>query len=160
MEITDGIRALDAILLPHHAHDPGHVQVGGSGLPPPVGPEAGYVFKDDHWERASAQDSVEQAPTQPGYVAIHDHSTAGGDPSTWSIAQWKAALKADPEKYTALFHELALDGHLSKDVTEHKAEMTQVVADELQKFNTNMQLLKSITDANHETLKSMAQFRV
>ena len=32
--------------------------------------------------------------------------------------------------------------------------------DRLQDFNRDMTLLKSIIDANHETLKSLAQFRV
>jgi hypothetical protein len=120
---------------------------------PPVTSSNGYDFVDyavdNHWE-------VSMAP--PG-ITVHDHSSS--NPSTWSCEEWKAALKRDPEKYTRLYQELATkEGGLSEDVTTHKAEMGTVVATALQDFNRDMTLLKSILDANHETQKALAQFRV
>jgi hypothetical protein len=148
-----------------HSTDPTHRE-----RPAPPGPEArenaarqGLAWRDDWgcWVPADAADSVDGDVTtysNPG-VESHDHSNT--NPSTWTVEEWKAALKRDPEKYTRLFQELATtDGGLSQDVKDHKAEMQTLVATTLQDFNRDMTLLKSIIDANHETLKSLAQFRV
>jgi hypothetical protein len=124
--------------------------------PPPTPPSApGYDFVDDHWERTDGPQHA--GPT--GGVVTHDHSNS--NPSTWTCEEWKAALKRDPEKYTRLYMDLSTkDGGLSEDVTTHKAEMGNIVSSALQDFNRDMTLLKSILDANHETQKALAQFRV
>ncbi len=138
------------------------------GYDPTQQPAPGMEWKDNHWQRRPNSDGREtrqvtdycepEGPQAP-WVEQHDHSS--GNPSSWSVAQWKAALKADPEKYTRLYQELATTDHgLSADVMEHKAEMGAVVSTALQDFNRDMTLLKSINDANHETLKALAQFRV
>jgi hypothetical protein len=116
---------------------------------PPVTSSNGYDWvESNHWEVSAS-----------GTVTVHDHSHS--NPSTWTCEEWKAALKSDPEKYTRLYQELATkEGGLSEDVTQHKAEMGTLVATALQDFNRDMTLLKSILDANHETQKALAQFRV
>ncbi len=120
-----------------------------------------YALVDDHWERtgASAPPTAPQVGS-PAYVETRDHAS-NNDYASWTREDWKQAIKADPEKYTALFSELAMtDGGLSDDVTEHMSEVQQFVGAELQRFNRDMVLLKSIQDANHETLKALAQIRV
>jgi hypothetical protein len=149
-----------------HSTDPGHQE-----RPAPPGDEAranaarqGMAWNDE-WGCWVASDTVDRgngsdvATYSNPDVVTHDHSNA--NPSTWTIDEWKAAFKRDPEKYTRLFQDLATtpDG-LSKDVQDHKAEMNNLVATVVQDFNRDMTLLKSLIDANHETQKSLAQFRV
>ena len=117
-----------------------------------VGPQHGYHYRDSN---------ETEGPSAP-YVEVHDHSSS--NPSNWNRQQWLDAIKRDPEKYTRLFAEMAARGDqpggLSEDVRSHLSEIQPAIAQAMQDFNRNMALLKSIQDANHETLKALATFRV
>jgi hypothetical protein len=141
--------------------DPAMTEITGIGFIPsrphvPAAPPhpsvPHYDFVDNnHWELGNSGVGAAIG------VTVHDHT----NPSNWTREEWKAALKRDPEKYTRLYQELSTkDGGLSDDVMEHKAEMGTLVATALTDFNRDMTLLKSILDANHETQKALAQFRV
>ena len=129
--------------------DPGTIQVGGT---------PGY----HHTPGGIQRDSVEVEVTWGPHVDIHDNSSS--NPSNWNRQQWLDAIKRDPEKYTRLFAEMAARGDqpggLSEDVRSHLSEIQPAIAQAMQDFNRNMALLKSIQDANHETLKALATFRV
>lgn len=160
---------------PHRPDDPG-TAIGHSTDPhdgprrtygPPPGAEErtrmeqqGYhwVGEPGHWE---LEDHVGPETTQGSSVGVEAHDHSNTNPSTWTVEEWKAAFKRDPEKYTRLFQELATtDGGLSQDVQDHRADMNNLVLSTMQDFNRDMTLLKSMLDANHETLKALAQFRV
>jgi hypothetical protein len=137
----------------------------GKHIPPPPAKE-GYEWDGNHWKRASGHppvdvsDSAGPEGAQAPWVESHDHSHS--DPSTWSVKEWKEAFKRDPEKYLRLFAELSTEGEgaLSQDVKDHQLAMDALVSNTTQELNRRVTLLKSIADANHETLKTLAQIRV
>lgn len=151
-ELGPPIDQPDPAMLPFTPHAPRAPHPAA----PPVRSSNNYDYVDNnHWEVSSPGVYASASAA----VTVHDHSST--NPSNWTCEQWKAALKSDPEKYTRLYMDLSTkEGGLSKDVMEHKAEMGTLVASALQDFNRDMTLLKSILDANHETQKALAQFRV
>jgi hypothetical protein len=155
----------DPGVVPGHSTDPTAAHPRGHAPPPSAEERArmeqqGHRWVDDpgYW---ALTDHFSPDPSEGSNLGVETHDHSSSNPSTWTVEEWKAALKRDPEKYTRLFQELATtDGGLSKDVQDHRADMNTLVATTLQDFNRDMTFLKSIIDANHETLKALAQFRV
>jgi hypothetical protein len=136
--------------LPGTTIDPGTEPIGGSKKPPQGQCTPPTVPPPKDSVDTSSNVAV---PAHPAIV-MRDHR----DPANWTAEEWMQHIKEDPEKYSALFFEMAASGKLAEGVD--KSSLRDFVNNQMMLFNERVTSYHEFIQARHDTLKALINFHV